>query len=158
MNIASLPQLALPAFDVRLRATSETSEDAEIYDPLRAKWVVLTPEEWVRQHFVNMLVEHLGYSVHRLANEVGIRLNGTLRRCDTIVYDNTMRPAMIVEYKAPRIPLTQKVMDQVARYNMVLGAPYLALSNGLAAHAVHLTPPAYTFLTRFPAYADLLKG
>lgn len=157
MTISALPQLALPAFDVRLRATSRDSDDAEIYDFLRGKWVALTPEEWVRQHFVNMLVGHLGYSAHRIANEVGINLNGMRRRCDTIVYDNAMRAAMIVEYKAPQIKLTQKTMDQIARYNMVLGAPYLVLSNGLETHALHLTPPSYGFLSSFPTFAEVLS-
>lgn len=131
MNIASLPRLNLPAFDVRLRATSRTSEDAEVYDPLRRKWVALTPEEWVRQHFVNMLVTVMGYSPHRIANEIGLRLNNTRRRCDTVVYDNTIRPAVIVEYKAPHIALTQRVFDQIARYNMVLDARFLIVSNGM---------------------------
>lgn len=131
MNIASLPRLNLPAFDVRLRATSRTSEDAEVYDPLRRKWVALTPEEWVRQHFVNMLVTVMGYSPHRIANEIGLRLNDTRRRCDTVIYDSAMRPAVIVEYKAPHIALTQKVFDQIARYNMVLGARFLIVSNGM---------------------------
>ena len=62
MTIAELPRLNLPPFDVRLRASSATSDDAEIYDPLRAKWVALTPEEWVRQHFVNLLSTQYGYS------------------------------------------------------------------------------------------------
>ena len=94
MTIAELPSLNLPPFEVRLRAASATSGDAEIFDPLRAKWVALTPEEWVRQHFVNLLTAHYGYSVHRLANEVGITLNGTSRRCDTVVYDNSLQPLM----------------------------------------------------------------
>lgn len=158
MTIAELPRLNLPPFDVRLRASSATSDDAEIYDPLRAKWVALTPEEWVRQHFVNLLRTQYGYSEHRLANEVSITLNGTARRCDTVVYDNTLQPLMIIEYKAPHIPLSQKVMDQVARYNMVLGASWLVLSNGLDTRAVRLTPPTYTFLTTFPTYTDLLNN
>lgn len=157
MTIAELPRLNLPPFEVRLRAASATSDDAEIFDPLRAKWVALTPEEWVRQHFVNLLTAHYGYSTHRLANEVSIKLNGTGRRCDTVVYDNSLRPLMIIEYKAPHIALSQKVMDQVARYNMVLGASWLVLSNGLETRAVRLTPPTYEFLSTFPTYAELLS-
>ena len=89
---------------------------------------------------------------------MSITLNGTARRCDTVVYDNTLQPLMIIEYKAPHIPLSQKVMDQVARYNMVLGASWLVLSNGLDTRAVRLTPPTYTFLTTFPTYTDLLNN
>ena len=156
MTIAELPSLNLPPFEVRLRAASATSGDAEIFDPLRAKWVALTPEELVRQHFVNLLTAHYGYAVHRLAKEVGITLEGTSRRCDTVVYDNSLQPLMIIEYKAPHIPLSQKVLDQVARYNMVLGAKYLVLSNGIDTRAVRLTPPTYEFLTEFPTYNELM--
>ena len=84
-----------------------------IWDIIRRKYVALTPEEWVRQHFVHFLVEHKGYPVSLLANEVALVLNGTSRRCDTVLYDRTLSPRMIMEYKAPHIPITQKVFDQI---------------------------------------------
>ena len=81
-----------------------------------------TPEEWVRQHFVAWLTGALGYPASLMANEVGLRLNGTLRRCDTIIYDRSLRPLVVVEYKAPSVTISQRVFDQIARYNLVLRA------------------------------------
>lgn len=152
MTIAELPALRLPKADIRLRATSATSSDAEVYDPLRAKWVALTPEEWVRQHFTAMLIGTMGYSPHRIVNEIGLKLNNTRRRCDTVVYDSALQPAMIVEYKAPSIALTQRVFDQIARYNMVLGARFLAVSNGLTTYccAVDAAASTYSFMQSLP--------
>lgn len=125
----SLPALNLPAYD--LDVAPDTRGRLTVTDPLRRKRVVLTPEEWVRQHFVRYLVGTLGYPPLRMANEVGISLNGTLKRCDTVVYDGYMQPLVIVEYKAPHIALTQKVFEQIARYNLVMGAPWLIVSNGM---------------------------
>lgn len=123
-------QLNLPAADLRLRPGSKAGS-VEVWDTLRGRWIGLTAEEWVRQHFVHYLTNCMGYRPALMANEVEIKLNGTSRRCDTVVYAPSLRPVMIVEYKAPSVPLTQKVLDQAARYNVVLRVPYLMLSNGL---------------------------
>jgi hypothetical protein len=152
--MTELPKLNLPAFDVKLRRAAN-EVDLEVFDPLRRKWIVLTPEEWVRQHFVNYLLTHFGYSPHRMANEISLRLNGTLRRCDTVVYDDYMQPLMIVEYKASHIPVTQRVFDQIARYNMVLGARYLIVSNGLTHYCCRIDDGKVTFLRNIPSYADI---
>lgn len=157
-----LPQLSLPAYPVRLRAEGGMAPFAgcqlEIHDDIRRKWVALTPEEWVRQHFCHHLADALAYSPHRMANEVGIRLNGTLRRCDTIVYGNAMEPAMIIEYKAPTIHITQKVFDQIARYNMVLGASYLVVSNGISTYCCRMGGPhGYDFVPQIPAFSMLMQ-
>lgn len=157
MQIASLPALNFPPGRVRLRATSATSDDAQIFDPLRGKWVVLTPEEWVRQNFVAMLATDLGYSPHRMRNEVGMRLNTTLRRVDTVVYDDAMRPLMLVEYKAPHIAVTQRVIDQIARYNLVLGAPWLAVSNGLNTYCCRVDVGGCVFVAAVPPYGELRR-
>jgi len=156
MTIADLPKLNLPSYDVKLRA-SANDVDLEIYDPLRRKRIVLTPEEWVRQHFVNYLLTHFGYSQHRMANEIALRLNGTLRRCDTVVYDSYMRALMIVEYKASHIQITQRVFDQIARYNMVLGARYLIVSNGLSHYCCRIDDGKVTFLREIPSYASICE-
>lgn len=132
-----------------------------VFDPLRRRFVALTPEEWVRQHFVAYLVNELGYPSSLMANEVAIKVNDTSRRCDTILYyplDGTqgMRPRMVVEYKAPHIPVTQKVFDQIARYNSTLGAPLLIVSNGLHHYCCRYTGATYTFLRQIPPYPELL--
>lgn len=134
MNVSELPELALPAYGAQLRC-SAGGDSAQIYDVVRQKWVALTPEEWVRQHFVNMLINSYGYSAFRLGNERSIRINGRLKRCDTIIYDHTMRPVGIVEYKAPGVKISQAVVDQISRYNIVIGAPLLIVCNGMHIHA-----------------------
>ncbi|MDE6439185.1 MAG: type I restriction enzyme HsdR N-terminal domain-containing protein [Muribaculaceae bacterium] len=125
-----------------------------VFDPLRGKFVALTPEEWVRQNFVAYLVSHKGYPASLLANEVSITLNGTSRRCDTVLYDRHLRPLMIVEYKAPHIQLSQRTFNQVARYNIVLRTPWLILSNGLTHCCCQIDPAtgAHRFLPGIPDF------
>lgn len=128
-----------------------------IWDIIRRKYVALTPEEWVRQHFVHFLVEHKGYPASLLANEVALTLNGTSRRCDTVLYDRTLSPRMIIEYKAPHIPITQKVFDQICRYNLVFRVDYLIVSNGLSHYCCRMdyAHQSYHFLTDVPEYGEL---
>ena len=127
------------------------------WDIIRRKYVALTPEEWVRQHFVHFLVEHKGYPVSLLANEVALTLNGTSRRCDTVLYDRTLSPRMIIEYKAPHIPITQKVFDQISRYNLVFRVDYLIVSNGLSHYCCRMDydHQSYEFLKDVPEYREL---
>ena len=128
-----------------------------IWDIIRRKYVALTPEEWVRQHFVHFLVEHKGYPASLLANEVALTLNGTSRRCDTVLYDRTLSPRMIIEYKAPHIPITQKVFDQICRYNLVFRVDYFIVSNGLSHYCCRMdyAHQSYQFLTDVPEYGEL---
>jgi len=128
-----------------------------IWDIIRRKYVALTPEEWVPQHFVHFLVEHKGYPASLLANEVALTLNGTSRRCDTVLYDRTLSPRMIIEYKAPHIPITQKVFDQISRYNLVFRVDYLIVSNGLSHYCCRMdyARQSYQFLTDVPGYSEL---
>lgn len=151
-----LPRLNLPPAGAPVRADADSRRGGmEIYDPLRRKWVALTPEEWVRQHFTAFLATERAFPAALMANEVALRLNGTSRRCDTVVYDRSLRPLCIVEYKAPSVQITQKVFDQIARYNSVLMAPYLIVSNGLSHYCCRYGATGYTFLPEIPAYADM---
>ncbi len=147
--------LNLPSFDYRLSRGDDGV--TRIYDCLRQKFVALTPEEWVRQHFVNYLITTLGYPRGLMANEVSLKLNRTARRCDTIVYSRQGRPLAIVEYKAPTVAITQTVFDQIARYNSVIGASYLIVSNGLAHYCCRFddNSQSYTFLREIPGYSAL---
>lgn len=92
-----------------------------------------------------------------MANEVQLRLNGMSRRCDTVVYDRALRPRIIIEYKAPTVDITQDVFDQICRYNMVLQADYLIVSNGLAHYCCRIdyTTQTYAFVTEIPLYSRL---
>lgn len=128
-----------------------------VFDILRRRFVALTPEEWVRQHFVHFLVERKGYPATCIGNEISLWLNGTQKRCDTVVYDGEARPVMIVEYKSARIPLTQAVFDQISRYNIALRVRWLVVSNGLHHYCclVDYERGTYSFLSDIPSYGEV---
>ena len=123
-----MPPLHLPACPV---VTRQEAGKTWIFDPLRRKYVVLTPEEWVRQHFVHLLLGAGGYARTLIRAETGVRVNRLARRTDLLVYTRTGDPYLLVECKAPAVPLTAGVFEQAARYNHTLQAPYLVLTNGL---------------------------
>ena len=102
----------------------------KVFDILRKNYFVLTEEEFIRQIFVNWMVNDLGYPTSIMANEIGIHLNDTFKRCDTVVFTPSGSPLMIIEYKAPSININQEVFNQIVRYNMTLKASYLVVSNG----------------------------
>lgn len=102
----------------------------KIFDPVRRRWVRLTPEEWVRQQTIEMLHERYGYPLELMQVEAAITLNGLTKRCDIVVYGRDVKPWMIVECKKEGVALSQKVVDQACRYNLVLKVPYLLLTNG----------------------------
>ena len=147
-------ELNLPSFDIRLQ---RDDEGVKIFDRLRKKFIILTPEEWVRQHFVYYLINHKGFPESLMANEIGITLNGTRRRCDTVVFDKHGSPMVIVEYKASSIVISQSTFDQIVRYNMVLHARYLIVSNGMNHYCCRIDYDnmSYDFLKEVPDYADL---
>ena len=146
--------LNLPAFDAKIAARNGKNV---IFDIIRRRYVALTPEEWVRQHFVHFLLAPKGYPQALMANEVQVQLNGTKKRCDTVLYRRDLTARMIVEYKAPEIEITQKVFDQITRYNMVLKVDYLIVSNGLQHYCCRIDYEhnSYTFLQDIPEYQNL---
>lgn len=148
-------RLNLPDCDLNLK---KTPQGVVVYDILRKKHVALTPEEWVRQHFVHYLINAKQFPLERMANEVSLVQNGIKRRCDSLVADREGNPLVIVEYKAPTIEITQGVFDQIVRYNMVLRARYLIVSNGMAHYccAIDYEHDTYRFLPDIPTYQELL--
>lgn len=147
--------LNLPAFETKIAVREGKNV---IFDIIRRRYVALTPEEWVRQHFVHYLIAHKGFPQSLMANEVNLNLNGTKKRCDTVVYKRDLSARLIVEYKAPHIEITQQVFDQISRYNMVLKVDYLIVSNGLQHYCclIDYTNQSYTFLEDIPDYQSLL--
>ncbi len=125
-----------------------------IFDVIRRRYVALTPEEWVRQHFVHFLIDHKGYPVSLMANEVLLNLNGTKKRCDTVLYKRDLTARMIIEYKAPQIEITQAVFNQITNYNFVLKVDYLIVSNGINHYCCKMdyANHTYTFLEDIPDY------
>ena len=148
-------RLNLPTFDMKV---SGTKQQPKILDVLRRKYVSLTPEEWVRQHFVHYLIEHKGYPAPLLANEIQLTCDDKTLRADSVLYTRELRPQMIIEYKAPHIPITQKVFDQISAYNLLLHVDYLAVSNGLEHYICKMdySGKKYLFLEELPDYSDLL--
>lgn len=149
-----ISDINLPPFDLKIKREGNL---IYIFDSLRKKYVVLTPEEFVRQHFVNWITQYLNYPLSLMANEIGIELNGTKRRCDTIVFSNYGTPLMIIEYKAPNVVISQKVFDQIVRYNMVLQARYLVVSNGKQHFCcmIDYKTGSYSFIPNIPNYNNL---
>ena len=146
--------LNLPQYEAKI-----TIKDGkrQIFDNLRRSYVALTPEEWVRQHFVHLLTEIKGYPKGLLGNEIQLDLNGTKKRCDTVLFDKNLQARMIVEYKAPHVEITQAVFDQITRYNMVLKVEYLIVSNGLHHYCCRIdyNTMQYSFLPNIPKYEEL---
>ena len=120
--------LNLPSSDYKIK---KEKDRLFIFDIIRKRYIALTPEEWVRQHFVSYLISYKGYPLGLIGNEISLRLNGQNRRCDTVIYDIYGSPLMIIEYKAPHITLNQEVFNQVIRYNIALKVKYLVVSNGI---------------------------
>ncbi|GHT30240.1 hypothetical protein AGMMS49574_09340 [Bacteroidia bacterium] len=152
--IENLPLLNLPSFGVKV---TEKNGKRMIYDPLRRKFVALTPEEWVRQHFVHYLITEKGYPPSLVGNEISLQVNSTAKRCDTIVYNPFLAPLMIVEYKSPMISIKRVVFDQISRYNTVLRVRYLTVSNGIQHFCCRMDyeTQTYTFLESLPDYDEL---
>lgn len=149
-----MENLNLPQYQFKIRPRGE---GYEIYDSLRRRYVALTPEEWVRQHFVNFLVVERQFPASLMNNEVSLVQNGIRRRCDTLVFDHTGSPLLIVEYKAPQVAINQAVFDQIVRYNMVLHARYLIVSNGMNHFCcvIDYHSKSYRFLPSIPMYGEL---
>ena len=148
-------ELNLPEYDYKVKKREDGAW--AIWDRLRSRWVSLTPEEWVRQHFVEWLISDKGFPAALMGNEVSLTQNGIARRCDTVVGDRTGLPLVIIEYKAPTINITQNTFDQIVRYNMVLHARYLIVSNGMTHYCCRIDyeKGSYRFLEDIPPYNEL---
>ena len=147
-------QLNFPSFSFKTKIIEERTQ---IFDDIRRKYVALTPEEWVRQHIVKYLQLHKEYPASLMAVEKQVLVNGLKQRADVVVHNRQGAPVMIIECKAPSVPLTNQVFDQVARYNMSLNVNYLVLTNGLSHYCAILDYQhnTYSFLKQIPAFNKL---
>lgn len=128
MKKPELPQLNLPTFDYKI---TESGGKSVIFDIIRKKNIVLTPEEWVRQHVIHLLISNYGYSRSLFQIERGTTYNSLQKRTDIVVFNREAKPHLLVECKAPEIAINQYVIEQASRYNKTINAPFLAVSNGL---------------------------
>ena len=130
-------KLNLPAFDYKLK---KADGKVWIFDGIRKKYVVLTPEEWVRQHIVQYMLNHLNYPKSLIKVEASLMYNSLNKRADVVVFDREGKPWMIVECKAPDLKLTQVVAMQVATYNTSLQAPFVVITNGMLVYCFEIQP------------------
>lgn len=136
-----------------------TKEDGkeEIFDFWRKKYVVLTPEEWVRQQFLNHLISEKGYPKNLIAVEKAISVNRMLKRFDAVIYGKNGKPLMLIEFKAPQVTLSQKTMEQAGLYNLKLKVNYLIISNGKTQYCCRIDHQtgSFIFLNQIPQFNQL---
>jgi len=120
-------QIQFPKYDFRFR---NEGANAFIFDTVRKKYVTLTPEEWVRQHWIRYLIEEIKYPRSLIAIELPLKLNTLAKRCDIVLYGRNGSPQLIIECKSLNVKITQSVFDQIARYNLTLKVKFLIVSNG----------------------------
>jgi type I site-specific restriction endonuclease len=144
-------RLNLPQFEHRIK---NSEKGKTIYDPVRNKYVALTPEEWVRQNFLQYLVQVKKMPQSLIRVEMHLKLNGLSKRSDIVVHDRHGNPLLAVECKAPTVKITQSVFEQLARYNLQLNVPYLVVTNGLTHFFCKYsdTEKQYLFLKNIPEY------
>lgn len=149
-----MQRLNLPDHGVKLR---HGADGDRVWDPLRRKWLVLTPEEWVRQHLIDHLVHDLGCPAGLISAEHSITLNGLTKRADLVVHDRAGKPLLLVECKAPHVKVQRAAFEQAARYNVVFRVPYLLVSNGLVHYCCRVdhATGAVDFLPNVPAYRTM---
>ena len=146
-----MQKLNFPTFSFRFKSSENKTL---VFDEIRKKFVVLTPEEWVRLHVVQFLLQEKNYPKSLINVEKQLKLNKTTKRYDIVVFNNDGSIFLIVECKAPSIPISQIVFDQIARYNLALNASFLMVSNGLEHYYCQMDyeNECYVFLKDIPNY------
>ncbi len=143
--------LNLPAYNFKIKSSENKRL---IFDNIRKKYVVITPEEWVRQHYVSYLIAEKKYPISLISVEKQLLVNGLKKRTDILIFNKKGTPEIIVECKAPSIPITQQTFDQIARYNLKLKAKFLIVTNGLEHFYCQMDfeNEQYLFLRDIPNY------
>lgn len=146
-----MQKLNFPAYSFRFK---NSENKVFIFDEIRKKFVVLTPEEWVRQHVIQFLLVEKKYSKSYINIEKSIKINGLTKRYDVVVFQPDGKIFLLVECKAPEISISQNTFDQIARYNMILDADYLMVTNGLNHYFCQMdfNKEQYQFLRELPNY------
>ncbi|MBX2876946.1 MAG: type I restriction enzyme HsdR N-terminal domain-containing protein [Saprospiraceae bacterium] len=125
-----------------------------LFDPIRKKWLVIQPEELVRQLIILYLIEEKQYNKNRINIEMGLQVNELQKRCDILVYDQNMDPFLLVECKAPSVMINQATFRQIANYNLPLKVPYLLVTNGRVSYCCRMDyeEESYEFVKEVPGY------
>jgi len=151
-----MQKLNLPEYSFRIKTREGKTF---LFDLLRKKYVRLTPEEWVRQNFIQFLISEKKYSVSLIAVEAGVKVNNNPQRADLVVYDRSGTPVLVAEFKAPEVKINQQAFDQIVRYNMQLKVKFLIVSNGLDHFCcrINYTDNSYVYLAEIPGFSELLE-
>lgn len=144
------PVLNFPA--VRLRARRDAVGRTEVFDAVRGRWLLLTPEEWVRRHVVEFMVARCGFAPQQIIEEHPIAINGMAQRADIVAFGSESKPLVVVECKEPSIKIGQGTLSQVVRYNSVLGCRYIVITNGLDTFCYRFDGAQYCPIDHFPHY------
>ncbi len=146
-----MQKLNFPEYSFRFK---NSENKVLIFDEIRKKFVVLTPEEWVRQHVVKFLLEEKKYPKSYINVEKNIKINGLTKRYDIVIFNPDGSIFLLVECKAPEVSITQNVFDQIARYNLKLNAQYLMVTNGLNNYFCQMDfeNEKYIFLKELPLF------
>ena len=149
-----MKELNLPEYSFKI--TGEPGNEM-IFDPVRKKYVKLTPEEWVRQNFIQYLVNNGNYPAGLMIVEASIKLYNTKKRIDILIHDRNGKPVMMVECKAHHIEMDESVLDQVATYNLQFRVPYLIVTNGIVNYALKFSEDysSWEQLDFIPVYSEL---
>jgi hypothetical protein len=150
-----LKELNLPPYSFKI--TSDNKSEM-IFDSIRKKYVKLTPEEWVRQNFIQYLIQQGKYSPGLIGVEVMFHFNKLKRRVDILIHDRTGKPVMLIECKSPDVPINDTVFDQIVCYNMEFKVPYIVVTNGLDHYVCKINHEnkSYEFLNVIPLFEDIL--
>ena len=150
----TMEKLNLPEYTFRYK---EEKGKKFIFDEVRAKFVALTPEEWVRQNFLRFMEAHLHYPKALTGVEKMLKVNGLSQRCDILLYNRRGAPVLIVECKAPSVPVNTRTLSQAARYNTTLKVPFLVLTNGLTHYCIKTDVETgdHEALSGFPSFEEL---
>lgn len=137
---------------IHLRARHNSNGRTEVFDKVRGKWIVLTPEEWVRRHVVEYLLTSCGFTAQQIVEEYPVNINGLAQRADIVAIGSDQHPLVVVECKEPNVKINDQVLRQVVRYNSVLDCRYIVLTNGIDTFIWHHTTEGYTPITLFPHF------
>ena len=151
-----MKNLNFPSYNFRLKNSENITY---IFDEIRKKFVVLQPEEWVRQHCLKYLTKDKNYPISLINVEKQIKIKTLIRRCDIVIYNPNGTVFCIVECKAPSIAINQKTFDQIAKYNRTLKANYLMVTNGLSHYYCNMDqgPKGYNFIESIPSYTPYIN-
>ena len=146
-----MQKLNLPTYQFRLK---NSQNKQLIFDIIRKKYVVLTPEEWVRQNLIQYLINEKKYPISLISCEKQLIVNKLKKRFDILIFNTNGNPEVIIECKAPKVSISQSTFDQIAQYNMVLNAKTLIVSNGLQHYSCEMDHEneSYTFLKEIPPF------